>query len=304
MLSSAFGYRAWRILLISGAALPLALACGSDDDKIVTPGGESGAAGAAEAGAPSAGGTGVVAGAPSEPSAGQSPGGASGTGGTGAAGEQALGGTGGDREDGAGGAPISECVPGGSVTGLDVGSDAIYQGCRGGVVRALFDVDDASGTFQCCGLSTPTPTLAVPVLGEYDFDGGVRLSFEVPSDAAPGSYGLSLECPTTTGEQIINVEINEGLAPSILSISEVVTPSGVMNIKGNGLANVGEVRGVRASDRRYWVCEIDTQTATEINCTMPGDLQLSENQDDLYFIDVLDDDCGAAANPPPFTVVD
>jgi hypothetical protein len=312
MLLSGCYLRGWAIFLSGGVGL-CAFACGSDDDKVVDRFGDAGAGGAADAGAPTEGGSSVVAGATSSggtgiagaPSdaAGQSAGGAPGAGGIGAGGEPALGGAGG--EGGPGGAP-SECSVEGSVTGLDVASDAIYQGCRGGVVRATFVVDDASATFQCCGVSTPTAALSVPVLGEQaqDVDGAVRLSFEVPSDTAPGSYSVGLTCPTTSAEQVIAVEINEGVAPSILSISTPVAPGGFMNIQGNGLASVREVRGVRASDGSSWACDIDleTQSDTEIYCLFPENLPLSNDEQDIFFIDVVDEDCGAAPSPPPFWV--
>ncbi|RYZ09901.1 MAG: hypothetical protein EOO73_03205 [Myxococcales bacterium] len=291
---------------MSGSALPLALACGSDDDKKTTLPGDAGAAGSSEAGAPNGGGADSAGGAPSEAGA-PAAGGFPGSSGAGAAGEPSAAGSGGagsGGDEGSGGAPVSECAPTGSVTGLDVASEAIYQGCRGGVARAFFNVDDASGTFECCGVSTSAAELSVAVLGEYDFDGGVRLSFEVPSDAAPGSYGLSLTCPTTSGEQVLAVEINEGQGPVVDSITEQVTPGGVMVIQGEHLATA-QVRGVRAKDGRYWQCDVDleSQSDTSITCTFPDDIQLSDDAQDLYFIDVIDDECGAAPNPLPFSVI-
>lgn len=303
MLASGFRYRSLSVLVLSSAAV-VAFACGTDDDKVVIPSEEAGAGGAAEAGAPSNAGSNSVAGAPSDAGAGPWAGGAAGEGGVGGAGVPALGGAGGEPASG-GAPPVTECVPEGSVTALTVTSDAIYQGCRDGVVRAAFDAEDASESFQCCGAAGGSPGLAVPLIGAYDFDGGGQLSFRVPVDAAPGSYALDLSCPTAPGRHVISVQINEGTAPFIKSVNGELVPGQVMLIQGERLTQVDAVRGIRASDGQTWECTIDVEktTDTDLFCFFPDNIPVSNDAQDLYFIDVVDDSCGAAPNPPPFWVI-
>lgn len=310
MLLSWSRSRTWTVSLLCGAG-SLIFACDSDDNRLAD--GEAGAAGAPEAGAPSSGGGGASAGAAGEPGEEPSAGGVPAAGGNGGGGEPAPGGAGGEpaASGGAGGdassggaPPVFECVKEGSVTALNVSSDAIYPGCRGGIVRFSGSVQLADPTFVCCGATDGEQPFEASVSGKYDFDGGVRLEFQVPRDAAPGSYGFGLTCGTEPGDHTVGLQVNAGVAPFIKSITANVAPGGTMTIQGENLAGVDTVRGIRAYNGNAWDCEIDTakQTSTSISCTFPEEIPPSVNEQDYFVIDVIDDTCGAAPDAPVFWV--
>jgi hypothetical protein len=215
----------------------------------------------------------------------------------------ASGGAGGDSSSG-GAPPVFECVKEGSVTALNVSSDAIYQGCRGGIVRFFGSVQIADPTFVCCGATYGEQPFEAPVEGKYDFDGGAALEFQIPRDAPQGSYGFRFTCGTEPGDHTVSLQVNAGVAPFIKSIDAYVEPGGTMIIQGENLAGVDTVRGIRAYNGNAWDCEIDaeTQTSTSISCTFPEEIPLSVNDQDYYVIDVIDDTCGVAPDAPPFFV--
>lgn len=284
-------------LLVLGGAFTLAAGCGSDDPKQASRA-DAGAAGAAEP-APAGGGNGgavdEVAGAPGVPSAGHG-------------GSATAGGNGGDANEindaggAGGGSPIASCERAGSVSGLDLDAAPIHQGCRGALLAVPFEADDASATFACCGVSTSRPRFGVSLEGAYNFEGGGLLELQVPEDAPFGSYQLDIDCPTTAGRQAITVQINDAAAPMVLSVSAEITPSGPMVIAGKNLTPV-HVGAVRASDGSYFGCEPRQESATRITCDFGGAIPVSTDSNDVYYIDVVSDECGYAASPPAFTVV-
>ncbi len=296
--------------MLLGAALAcgLAFACGSDDGKKVADAGEAGAAGSPEAGAPGVGGgdTEGPAGA-----AGDAPVGGGGEGGTagagvaaGAAGAEA-GGAGGQAGEGAGGAPVNECVTEGSVTAMTINPEPIYYVCPGGLLQVPFSAEGADDSFTCCGVSTSNKPFYQSVEGEYESYRGNVLEMLVPEDAPLGYYAMQLTCAGTSNEVAFAVQVNEGAVPVVHSISAVITPNGNMEIDGENLSDVTYVSARRLSTGVWHECLFDEQdkTNTSITCNFGGDIVVSTSNDDYYIIEVYSQNCGHAADPPLFLVV-
>ncbi len=297
------GRKLTSLLLGSTVVLGLAAACGSDDDKKVASGGDGGRDGAGEAGE-HAGGTGLTdAGAPSAPEGG----GGSAVGGDGGmatgAGMGPGGGAGATGDAGA--PPAGECAPSGNVTNLDVNPEPIYSACRGAVLRVPFAATAAPSEFVCCGASTSDTSFALPINGTFNGEDGGTLELRVPSNAPYGTYGLQLDCQTQPNDQAIAISVSDSDAPVVLSISALVSPTSTMRITGQHLSGVTRVGAVRPPDPRYYECIVDPdgQSDTEISCNFDGEIPVSADATDLYFIDVEADNCGHAADPPPFLVV-
>jgi hypothetical protein len=282
-------------VVLLGSALS-ASGCGSDDDKKSRR--ADAGAGGIDDGPTSGGSEAEPGGAPSTTPVGH--------GGAGAGGEGEgeapveLGGAGGAQ--GTAGAPaLPACEVAGTVTGLSINPEPIYQGCRGAVVKVPFDAEDATAAFACCGVSTSEPEFGAQVQGAFSGETGT-LVFTVPSDAPLGTYALAMICPTDPTERSFAIEVNDAGAPEVLSVSAEITPAGAMVVTGKNLQNA-KIGAVRASGEGYWECLVADSSDTSVTCNFNGDIPISQDQDDSYFIDVYTEECGFAPNPPQFLVV-
>jgi hypothetical protein len=272
----------------------LAAGCGSSDGKKRVPSSDAGAAGESE----SAAGQSGAGGAPTD-----SPGGVGGesvAGAPGGAGGAAsFGGAGGDG--GAGGGPAPTCVAEGSITGLSLNPEPIYQGCRGALVKVPFDVDVAADTFTCCGASTSSPAFTLSLDGTYNQDGGGDLVFEVPDDAPFGSYALNLVCQTQPNDQVIAIEINDLAAPTVTGLlSTEVLPTRTVSVTGENLEAVTYVNAVHADGTGFeCVIQEQTHTATQLDCSFPNGVPISS-----YFLELYTERCGYAVSPTFMVIAD
>lgn len=281
----------------------LAGGCGSSNDTKKRQGDEAGAAGANEGGGPSSGGSqSAPAGAAGEPdvgTAGAEAGGAPGGGGApGAAGAPASAGQPSD-----GGAPsLPNCDVDGSVTGLALLTEPIYQGCRGSRVAVPYDVTTSSNSFHCCGVSTSKPAYGVPLAAESNQDGGGDLWFEVPADAPLGSYAMNVTC-VESGQRVFALEINDAAPPVVTNAPTITSAGATFTITGENLDTVTSITAFRLRDAAFAFCNIDgaSQSATSVSCTFSA-ITKSTDANDFYVLDVSNDTCGAALNRPQFTV--
>lgn len=304
-----FGTKTWGVLALCGGAFVLANGCGSDPGKKATDGEEAGAAGAHEGGGPSSGGSvSTPGGAAGETSTGQAGTQAGGTGGTGGTGGDAAGGAAGATgEAGAagqmagGGAPsTNECLVGGSVTGLNLLTEAIYQGCRGSRVRVSFDITSSDNSFTCCGTTNSQPAYDASLTGESNQDGGGDLWFEVPANAPLGSYGMDVNC-SDSADHSFSLEINDAAPPIVTGIPAFISPGDTVEITGENLADVASITAFRLRDATTAFCNIDaaSQTATSVSCSF-NSIPKSNDDSDFYVLEVANDTCGYALNRPQF----
>lgn len=280
-----------------GGALLLALTngCGSSSEKkAVRPVGDAGDAGASgETGSAGA----EAAGAPSD---------AGSAGDSGAAGVAQGGRSGGGGGPGAGG-DGSLCLADGNITELQVDPEPIYQVCRGAIAKVPFDLKDAPDTFTCCGTvsGADVSSYALTLPGFFNNDGGGHFEVPIPNDAPYGEQSARIVCTTQPNDQGFSFKVNDSSAPQILSVNAAVTPTSKMLIKGAHLFDVTAVGAIRADGRRFeCVFKPEEKTSTEILCDFGGEITLSKNENDYYFIEVYADGCGYAPSPPPFLVVE
>ncbi len=276
-----------------------AAGCGASDGKKSLRGPEAGAAGEDQASGGEAGAaTGGAVGAPEGGAAGDATGGVAGQAGASSSGGVSSVG-GGGQSGGEGGAPAATCVAEGSVMGLTLNPEPIYQGCRGAFVNVPFDATLTPDTFTCCGASTSTPAFSLELSGTSNHDGGGDLVFQVPEDAPFGSYALSLVCQTQPNDQGIAIEINDLVAPKVTSITEQIAPTDVLHVVGEGLDGVSYVSAVDAGGTSVGECvSQQAPTATSLDCNFPNGLPAA-----TYFLELYTEACGFAVSPT-FLVVD
>jgi hypothetical protein len=288
--------KTWVVLWVCAGAFALAGGCGSDDGKKATQAEEAGAAGQSDGGGPSSGGSeSSAAGATPAPSAGQAGADLGGAGGVANAPEAGQAG-----QMAAGGAPtIDHCAVNGSVTGLSLLTEPIYQGCRGSLVHVPFGASDSTATFTCCGVSTSSPAFGAALPSVSNFDGGGDLLLEVPSDAPFGSYAVNLTCPTQPSNHAFALEINDAAAPIVTGATAQIASGDTLVVSGENLDTLTSITAVRPSDGTVSFCNIDlaSQSATSVSCTF-NSIPPSANDADVYVLDVANETCGAARNRP------
>lgn len=283
--------------LICCGGLLTAAGCGSSDGKKSLRSPEADAAGEEASAGQAGAATGGAPGAPEGGAAGDATGGVAAEAGASSGGVPSAGA--GGQSGGEGGAPAATCVAEGSVTGLAVESEPIYQGCRGALIKVGFLAQLTPDTFTCCGASTSTPAFSLELSGTSDHDGGGYLVFQVPEDAPLGSYALSLVCQAQPDDQGIAVEINDLVAPKVSSITAQIAPTDVVHVAGEGLDGVSYVGAVDAGGTSVGECvPQQAPTATSLDCTFPNGLPAA-----TYSLELYTESCGYAVSPT-FSVVD
>ena len=277
--------------LVLGAAFLLANACGSSDKKSVQTPGDAGAAGAPEAGAVAGG----AAGAAEPPSAGE--GGSAGqtTSDAGAGGDSAAG-AGGES----GGGPLA-CAPSGIASGLTITAEPIYQACRGALIVAQANAGARTSTdFTCCAAHAVNDGFSAEVLGFFSGeDTTAQLTFVVPDDAPLGSQALALTCSEGPAENTIALNVRDGLAPVVDSVTAQLEAYQDMTVEGSGLLGVTDIKGVSDSGGVY-DCAIhpSAQSDDKLVCDFGGDIPKGD-----YSLVVYNSNCGFALASPPFKIL-
>jgi hypothetical protein len=206
---------------------------------------------------------------------------------------------------GASGAPaVNACSVEGSVTGLSVLTEPIYQGCHGGLMKIDFSADASSDTFKCCASTTSDPSFGGAVLGVPNQDGGGAIWVEVPAAAPSGTFALNLVCPSDPSESAVSIEIHDQPAPVVSGISnQQIAPGEVVTISGENLGSVSSIMATSRSGNIAF-CDIDaqTQTASSVSCSFDA-IAPSADETDLYTLEVADETCGYAQNRPTFLAV-
>ena len=192
-------------------------------------------------------------------------------------------------------------MPSGRVSGLVTSTEAIYQACRGAVLHVPFEIEQAATEFACCGSSSAEQSWTT-LLNATSEEGLGEFVFAVPHDAPYGNQGLALDCASGAVTNVISIEVNDGAAPIVDDITDTITSSGQMTVKGTHLSGVTQVWATKAGGG-MWPCAIDGDTTDSVlSCRFDG-IPLSDTETDSYNLLVDSDECGFAADTYQFRVV-